>query len=280
VWKLKHVKAVKNVLFITDRDWLLTQAMDNEFAPFRNARARIRGELRTAQDIFFATYQALAGGEGRNALYLGYPRNYFDLVIIDECHRGSADEESNWRMILEHFDSAVQIGMTATPPHTDNVDTYKYFGQPVAVYSLRQGINDGFLAPYRVRRVLMRGVDDPEGSESADPPPSPALSQEERKALEATTEAAATLVSRTNDIARHLAHYLRATDPLAKTIVFCVDIPHAEGMKEALQRELATEVEACRRRGDEYVELIVSDEKKALGGCPNNLIPGVVHGSF
>jgi hypothetical protein len=164
VWKLKQVKAVKNVLFVTDRDWLLTQAMDNEFAPFRDARARIRGELRTAQDVFFATYQALAGAEGRNALYRRYPHNYFDLVIIDECHRGSADEESNWRTILDYFADAVQIGMTATPLRSDNVDTYTYFGQPVAVYSLRQGINDGFLAPYRVRRVLMRGVDDPEGA--------------------------------------------------------------------------------------------------------------------
>jgi superfamily II DNA or RNA helicase len=265
VWKLKQVRAVKNVLFITDRDWLLTQAMDNEFAPFRDARARIRGELRTAQDIFFATYQALAGAEGRNALYLRYPRNYFDLVIIDECHRGSADEESNWRTILNYFADAVQIGMTATPLRSDNVDTYNYFGQPVAVYSLRQGINDGFLAPYRVRRVLMRGVDDPEGAEAGDQPPTPALSPEERGQLEAKTEAAATLVSRTNDIARHLARYLRATDPLAKKIVFCVDIPHAETMKTALQRELAAEVAACRRRGEEYVELIVSDEKKALG---------------
>ena len=207
VWKLKQVKAVKNVLFITDRDWLLTQAMENEFAPFRDARARIRGELRTAQDIFFTTYQALAGAEGRNALYLGYPRNYFDLVIIDECHRGSADEESNWRTILNYFADAVQIGMTATPLRSENVDTYNYFGQPVAVYSLRQGINDGFLAPYRVRRVLMRGVDDPEGSETVQPSPTPTLSQEERVALEATTEAAATLVSRTDDIARHLARY-------------------------------------------------------------------------
>jgi superfamily II DNA or RNA helicase len=265
VWKLKQVRAVKNVLFITDRDWLLTQAMDNEFAPFRDARARIRGELRTAQDIFFATYQALAGAEGRTALYLRYPRNYFDLVIIDECHRGSAGEESNWRTILNHFADAVQVGMTATPLRSDNVDTYNYFGQPVAVYSLRQGINDSFLAPYRVRRVLMRGVDDPEGPETAGPLPAPALSQEEREALEATTEAAAALVRRTDDIARHLARYLRASDPQAKTIVFCVDIPHAEAMKAALQRELAAEVEACRRRGEEYVELIVSDEKQALG---------------
>ena len=88
-WKLKRVRAVKNILFVTDRDYLLTQAMDNEFAPFRDARARIRGGLKTAQDVFFATYQALAGNESSPALYKGYPKNYFDLIIIDECHRGS-----------------------------------------------------------------------------------------------------------------------------------------------------------------------------------------------
>jgi type I restriction enzyme, R subunit len=265
VWKLKQVKAVKNVLFITDRDWLLTQAMDNEFAPFRDARARIRGELKTAQDIFFATYQALAGTEGRAALYLRYPRDYFDLVIIDECHRGSADVDSNWRTILDYFEDAVQIGMTATPLQNENTDTYDYFGAAVAVYSLRRGINDGFLAPYRIRRVLMRGVDEPTGAEGGDPLIPASLSEEERGVLEASVEASATLVHRTDAIASHLAKYLRATDPKAKTIVFCVDIPHAVRMKAALERELAEEVADRRLRGAEFVELIVSDEKRALG---------------
>jgi superfamily II DNA or RNA helicase len=260
VWKLKQVKAVKNVLFITDRDWLLTQAMDNEFAPFRDARARIRGELGTAKDIFFATYQALAGAEGRDALYRRYPRNYFDLVLIDECHRGSAQDDSNWRTLLEYFDRAAQIGMTATPLRTDNVDTYAYFGQPAAVYSLRQGINDGFLAPYRVRRVLMRGVDDPEGAEGGASPPLPALSEEERGELEAAVVAAAALVNRTEAIAAHLANFLRITDPLAKTIVFCVDQAHADRMRQALERELHDRVEEFSRRGDTYVERVVAEE--------------------
>ncbi len=271
VWKLKQARVVKNVLFITDRDWLLTQAMDNEFAPFREARARIRGELKTAQDIFFATYQALAGAEGRAALYNSYPRNYFDLVIIDECHRGSAQDDSNWRTILEHFDAAVQIGMTATPLRTDNVDTYNYFGDPVAVYSLRRGINDGFLAPYRVRRVLMRGVDALEAGGEASTPP--ALSQEEQEALEAGDLTAGTLVSLTGAVAAHLARYLRATDFRAKTIVFCVDQDHAEKMRLALERELADQVAELGRRGETYVERVVAEEgadgRRTLGRFSN-----------
>lgn len=280
VWKLKQARVVKNVLFITDRDWLLTQAMDNEFAPFREARARIRGELKTAQDVFFATYQALAGAEGRAALYNRYPRNYFDLVLIDECHRGSAQDDSNWRTILEHFNSAVQIGMTATPLRTDNVDTYNYFGDPVAVYSLRRGINDGFLAPYRVRRVLMRGVDPlVAGGEASTPP---ALSEEEQEALEAGEVSAGTLVSQTDAIAAHLARYLRATDLRAKTIVFCVDQDHAEKMRLALERELADQVAEFGRRGETYVERVVAEEgadgRRTLGrfSNPEEISPVIV----
>jgi type I restriction enzyme R subunit len=272
VWKLKQARVVKNVLFITDRDWLLTQAMDNEFAPFREARARIRGELKTAQDIFFATYQALAGAEGRAALYDRYPRNYFDLVIIDECHRGSAQDDSNWRTILEHFDSAVQIGMTATPLRTDNVDTYNYFTDPVAVYSLRRGINDGFLAPYRVRRVLMRRVGELEAGSEA-PSAAPVLSEEEQGNLEAGEITAGTLVSQTDAVAAHLARYLRATDLQAKTIVFCVDQDHADRMRLALERELADQVAEFGRRGQSYVERIVAEEgtdgRRTLGRFSN-----------
>jgi superfamily II DNA or RNA helicase len=265
VWKLKQVRSVKNVLFITDRDWLLTQAMDNEFAPFRDARARIRGELKTAQDVFFATYHALAASAGRKAFFLGYPRDYFDLIIIDECHRGSADKDSEWQDILVHFRSAVQIGMTATPLHDDRVDTASYFGDPVAVYSLRRGINDGYLAPYRVRRVLMHGEDETGEYDGAEPAEPPAMSEEQRARLEAGIVPARVLVGRTDEIAAHLARYLRTTDPLAKTIVFCADVAHAGLMRDALEREFAVEVAACRARQEDYIQVIVHDEKRALG---------------
>src|SRR5947209_4122241 len=155
VWKLKRARAIRNVLYLTDRDWLLSQAMDNDFAPFSDARQRILGEAKTSRDIIFATYQVMADNEMRAGLYRDFPRDFFDVIIVDECHRGSAQADSRWRSILEYFESAVQIGMTATPLSTEAVQTDEYFGKPLYTYSLRTGINDGFLAPYRVRRVLM-----------------------------------------------------------------------------------------------------------------------------
>jgi len=208
--------------------------MDNEFAPFEKACTRLRGERKTAQEIFFATYQALAGTEGRAALYLSFPRDYFSLVIVDECHRGSAQDDSNWRTILKYFTSAVQIGMTATPLRTDNVDTYSYFGDPVTTYSLRRGINDGYLAPYRIRRVLIKSVSE-QAPDEAKPSEPPALSETERGEAEARMESAANLVRWTKVIAAHLARHLRATDPTAKTIIFCVDQDHAEEMRKAVE---------------------------------------------
>ncbi len=285
VWKLKkQARAVKNVLFLTDRDYLLKQAMDNDFAPFGDARYRIQGEVHTSHDVLFATYQAIADQEGRAGLYRGYPRNFFDLIIVDECHRGSAQDDANWRSILDYFDSAVQIGMTATPQKTENIQTYSYFGNPLVTYSLRQGINDGFLAPYRVRRVLLgtaaeTGSDrlaaavasDETTGNTADyslPLPSHDVMRETGKSLH----------ERTSVIAEHLAKYLHSTDPMAKTIVFCVDQPHAEKMRLALAAHCPDEV----TRFSDYLVRIVSEEgdegKRALGrfSTPDEPRPVVV----
>jgi len=273
IWKLKRTRSVSNVLFLTDRDFLLGQAMDNDFGPFGDARGRIRGEVKTARDVLFATYQAIADEDGRPGLFRRYPRDFFDLVIIDECHRGSAQDESNWRSILDHFDGAIHIGLTATPLRTDNVRTYQYFGEPVAVYSLRDGISDGFLAPYRVRRVLMVDSDSPEdGGHGHTQLDISAVASNE------PLVPASFLVANTNVIARHLAAYLRETDPMAKTIVFCVDQQHAQDMRHALRRECAAMVE----RYPGYVERIVADEgddgKRVLGrfGTPDEKLPVIV----
>jgi len=285
-WKLKRARAIRNVLYLTDRDWLLSQAMDNDFAPFGDARQRILGEAKTSRDIVFATYQAIADNEARAGLYHDFPRDFFDVIIVDECHRGSAQDDSRWRTILEYFESAVQIGMTATPLSTEAVQTDAYFGKPIYTYSLRTGINDGFLAPYRVRRVLMgeKQVDEQDaqpaetelsetsdishaavatvagvvgvadGDEDDNYPVDPILE-----------ETSATLRTRTRAIARHLATYMQQTDQLAKTIVFCVDQEHAEKMRGAL--EVACAEQVMRYRG--YIERIVSEEgtegKRALG---------------
>jgi len=287
VWKLKHARAIRNVLYLTDRDWLLSQAMDNEFAPFGDARDRIRGEAKTSRDILFSTYQAMADSEAYTGLYRDFPRDFFDVIIVDECHRGSAQADSRWRVILEYFESAVQIGMTATPLSTDAVQTDEYFGKPIYTYSLRTGINDGFLAPYRVRYVLMGPKQEDKLQGEADKAKktdefvsdvsnisvvslvSDASNDEDEDSQISSNpileETSATLRARTQVIAQHLATYMQQTNPLAKTIVFCVDQSHAEKMREALEQACAEYV--SRYRG--YIERIVSDEgtdgKRALG---------------
>jgi len=286
VWKLKHVRAIRNVLYLTDRDWLLSQAKDNDFAPFGDARDRIRGVAATSHDILFATYQAMADNETRPGLYRDFPRDFFDVIIVDECHRGSAQDDSRWRVILEHFWSAVQIGMTATPLSTDVVQTDEYFGKPIYSYSLRMGINDGFLAPYRVRRVLMGPKQEEEQTvevETVGAHDENALfpRDEEDRAIsddQILAETAATLEARTTVIAQHLATYMQQSDPLAKTIVFCVDQEHAENMRKALEQTCTAF--ATRYRG--YIERIVSDEgadgKRALGrfSTPDERTPVIV----
>ena len=142
------------ILYLADRNVLVDQPKDQTFTPFGDARHKIAGRAIKSREMYFATYQAIARDERRPGLYRAYPPDFFDLVIVDECHRGSARDESNWREILEYFEPAVQLGMTATPLREDNRDTYRYFGHPLYTYSLKQGIDDGFLAPYRVHRIV------------------------------------------------------------------------------------------------------------------------------
>ncbi len=143
------------ILYLADRNILIDDPKDKDFGPFGDARHKIEyGQAVKSREMYFAIYQALAKDERRPGLYREYARDFFDLIVIDECHRGSARDESNWREILEWFEPAYQLGMTATPLREDNRDTYRYFGNPLYQYSLKQGIDDGFLAPYRVHRVI------------------------------------------------------------------------------------------------------------------------------
>ncbi len=143
------------ILYLADRNILIDDPKDKIFAPFGDPRWKIEGgEVNKGREMYFAIYQAIAQDERRPGLYREYARDFFDLIIVDECHRGSARDESNWREILEYFEPAYQLGMTAKPLREDNRDTYAYFGSPVYTYSLRQGIEDGFLAPYRVHQII------------------------------------------------------------------------------------------------------------------------------
>jgi type I restriction enzyme, R subunit len=243
------------ILYLADRNVLIDDPKDKIFAPFGEARHKIEGEAIKSREMYFAIYQALAKDERRPGLYRDYPRDFFDLVIVDECHRGSARDESNWREILEYFEPAFQLGMTATPLREDNRDTYRYFHNPLYIYSLRQGIDDGFLAPYRVHRIVST-VD------AAGWRPTPG--ELDRYGREIPDSVYGTpdfdrliaLKARTEAIARNLTDFLKKSDRFAKTIVFCVDQEHAEEMRRALNNCNADLV----KQYPDYVARVVSDE--------------------
>lgn len=286
LWKLKRERVVRNILFLTDRDFLLTQAMENEFAPFGDGRYRIQGDASTAYDINFATYQGITGPDQDR--YLSYPPKFFQVIVVDECHRGSAKEASAWRRVLEYFSDAIQIGLTATPLSTETVQTDNYFGAPLYRYSLRMGITDGFLAPYRVRRVLIGQAAEEEPLTSPGEEQSlqtqetvqVSLGDDEFSLVDipASMETPGTMITYTKPIAEHLAAFLERTDPFAKTIVFCVDQAHAEAMRAALEEACA----AFAPSNADYVVRIVSDEgpegKRALGNftTPDERFPVIV----
>jgi len=261
VWRLWKAGRRKRILYLADRNVLVDQAKDRTFAPMGQALHKIRGKATKSREVYFALYQALANpGEGPN-LYEKYPKDFFDLVIVDECHRGSARDESNWRKILEYFEPATQIGMTATPRRTDNIDTYEYFGDPIYTYSLKQGVEDGFLAPYRVYRVIS---DVDASGLLIDPGVLDRFGREIPPGLYGTKEfeRVVSLLTRTETVAKHLTDFLKRTDRIAKTIVFCVDQEHALDMRNALAR-CNTDL---MKQHPNYVARVVSDEKKVGRG--------------
>jgi type I restriction enzyme R subunit len=224
------------ILYLADRDILVDDPKDKIFAAFGDARHKIGDagpdEPVKSRELYFAIYQAIAKDERRPGLYREFAPDFFDLIIVDECHRGSARDDSNWREILEYFSPAYQLGMTATPLREDNRDTYRYFGNPIYQYSLRQGIEDGFLAPYRVHRVISsydaqgwrpdKGLLDRYGREIPD-----------AEYHTRDFERVVALRARTEAIAHHLTDFMRS-NRFAKTIVFCVDQEHADEMRRAL----------------------------------------------
>ncbi|HJX09915.1 MAG TPA: DEAD/DEAH box helicase family protein [Candidatus Binatia bacterium] len=244
------------ILYLADRNILIDDPKDKMFAAFGDARWKIEnGEANKGREMYFAIYQALAKDERRPGLYKEYSRDFFDLVIVDECHRGSARDESNWREILEYFQPAFQLGMTATPLRDDNVDTYRYFGNPVYIYTLRQGIEDGFLAPYRVHRIITQW--DAAGWR-------PSQGDIDRYGRQIPDELYGTvdferiiaLRARTETIARHLTEFLGKSDRFGKTIAFCVDQEHADEMRRALNNLSGDLV----KQYPDYVCRVTSDE--------------------
>lgn len=220
------------ILFLADRNILVDDPMAKMFAPFGDARHKIAGgDVSQSRDMYFGIYQALS--TANEDVFRQYRPDFFDLIIIDECHRGSSRNDSNWRAVLDYFAPAVQFGMTATPLREESRDSYEYFGNPIYTYSLRQGIEDGFLAPYRVHRVITT-VDAAGWRPSKDELDRFGRPVPDDEYQTKDFERVIALRARTKAIAKHLADFLKGTDRFAKTIVFCVDQEHAAEMRQEL----------------------------------------------
>lgn len=269
IWRLWKAKAKKRILFLADRNILVDQTKTNDFQPFGTAMTKITGrKVDPAFEVHLALYQALTGPEEEQKAYKQVDPNFFDLIIIDECHRGSASEDSAWREILEYFSSATQVGLTATPKETDEVSNIEYFGDPVYTYSLKEGIEDGFLAPYKVIRVDIdidvqgwrptKGQTDKHGEII-----------EDRIYNQKDFDRTMVIDERTELVAKTITNYLNRTNPMAKTIVFCNDIDHAERMRRALVNLNPEQV----NKNDKYVMKITGDDEVGKAQLDNFINP-------
>lgn len=236
IWRLKQLGLKKRVLYLADRNILIDQTIQNDFKPFEKVITKVQGrKLDSAYEIYMSLYQQMAG-EAEEEPFRQFQPDFFDLIIVDECHRGSAREESLWRRVLDYFSSATQIGLTATPKESKEVSNIHYFGEPIYTYSLKQGIQDGFLAPFKVIRVHLDK--DLEGWR-----PEKDKRDKDGKLVEdieyGVKDYDRNLVidDRTQTVARRITEWLKSNDRFAKTIVFCVDIDHAERMRQALVNE-------------------------------------------
>jgi type I restriction enzyme, R subunit len=234
IWRLWRSGAKKRILFLVDRNILADQTKTNDFKPFGTAMTKIANRtIDKSYEIYLSLYQAVTGSDEEQDIYRQFSPDFFDLVIVDECHRGSAADDAAWRRVLEYFSSATQIGLTATPKETRAVSNTEYFGEPVYTYSLRQGIHDGFLAPYKVVRV---GIDkDLEGwRPESGKTDKYGRTIDDKEYGQSDFDRSLVLEKRTKLVAGRVTEFLKATDRFGKTIVFCEDIEHAERMRQAL----------------------------------------------
>jgi type I restriction enzyme R subunit len=269
IWRLWKSRQARRILFLADRNILIDQTRSNDFKPFGSAMTKITNrQVDKSYEVYLALYQAVTGTEEEKNIYRQFSPDFFDLVVVDECHRGSAAADSAWREILEYFDSATQIGLTATPKETKDVSNIDYFGKPIYTYSLRQGIDDGFLAPYKVHRIDFDK--DLEGwRPSAGQTDKHGNLIEDRIYNQKDMDRKLVLDQRTELVAQKVTEFLQATDPYQKTIVFCEDIDHAERMRQALVRANPEEAAKDRR----YVMRITGDEQVGKAELDNFIDP-------
>lgn len=278
IWRLWKTGTAKRILFLADRNILVDQTMVNDFKPFGNVMTKLdrglvdkdSGKVDTSYEVYLSLYQAIMGDEDRESIYNKFSRDFFDLVVIDECHRGSAADDSAWREILDYFSSAIQVGMTATPRETEYISNIEYFGEPVYTYSLKQGIDDGFLAPYKVIRVdldhdlfgwrpEMGQVDDMGNL------------IEDRIYNQKDFDKTIVFPARTKEVANRISRYLHETNPMNKSIVFCININHAEEMRQALVNEPLNA--ALVAKDPRYVMRITGDNPEGKAQLDNFIDP-------
>lgn len=281
IWRLWKSKQKQRILFLADRNALVDQTMVGDFKPFGQAMAKLSpksggierngkkldqtlaikkgkdhiNKVNTAYEIYLGLYQAISGSEETRDIYKQFSPEFFDLIIVDECHRGSASEDSAWHEILDYFSSATHIGLTATPKETTDISNSHYFGEPIYTYSLKQGINDGYLAPYKVIRIDfdkdLQGWRPHEGQKDAK-----GQLIEDRIYNQRDFDKTLTMTQRTELVAKTVTEYLQQTDPMQKTIVFCDTIEHAERMRKALVNANTTQIQ----KNPKYVMRITGDE--------------------
>lgn len=269
IWRLWKAKSKKRILFLADRNILVDQTKNNDFLPFGTAMTKVTGRtIDPAFEIHLALYQAITGPEEDQKAFKQVAPDFFDLIVIDECHRGSASEDSAWREILDYFSAATQVGLTATPKETHEVSSTDYFGDPVYIYSLKEGIEDGFLAPYKVVRVDIdvdlqgwrptKGQTDKNGELIDD-----------RIYNQKDFDRTMVIDERTELVAKTITDYLKRTDPMDKTIIFCNDIDHAERMRRALVNLNPEQV----KKNDKYVMKITGDDDIGKAQLDNFINP-------
>lgn len=269
IWRLWKARRAKRILFLVDRNILADQTLVNDFKPFGSVMTKIKNrKIDPSYEIHLGLYQAITGPAEEEKIFKNVSRDFFDLIIIDECHRGSAEQDASWREILDYFSSAIQIGMTATPKETKYASNITYFGEPVYTYSLKQGIEDGFLAPYKVVKIDidkdLYGWTPPPGT--LDDLGNPV---EERTYNQKDMERILVLNQRTRLVANRVMQFLKATDPYSKTIIFCEDIDHAERMRKAIVNAAG----ALATENHRYVMRITGDSPEGKAELDNFIDP-------